>query len=119
MSCRPRLENCNGHTSDGVPLSLTGSMWLTVVIRENDHFWRQTDDERSGCVHTPGKVRSGLYDCGHYELCGYTDESSATRTFATVCCFENGTHTVKLLSSLLKDLHGFVGLAENNPTLFT
>ena len=73
------------------PLSLAGSMWPTVVTRKSDLYWRQTDDENPSCVYVSRDVRRGLCDCRHYELCGYTDESSATRTFPTTTRFENGT----------------------------
>lgn len=100
------------------PLSLAGSMWPTVVIRKNDLFWQQTDDEHPSCVYVSRDVRRGLCDCRHYELCGYTDESSATRTFSTAVRFENRTLTVVCLAVRARIYTGFVGLAVINPTLF-
>ncbi len=64
----------------GVAVSLAGSMRPIVVARESDLCWRRTDDERSGCVLTQPGVRPRFCVCGYYELCGYTDESSAART---------------------------------------
>ena len=100
------------------PLSLAGSMWPTVVTRKSDHFWQQTDDEHPSCVCVSRDVRRGLCDCRHYELCGYTDESSATRTFSTAARFENGTETVVCVAVRARIYTGFVGLAVINPTLF-
>ena len=64
----------------GATQSLAGSMRPIVVARESDLCWRRTDDERSGCVLTQPSVRPRFCVCGYYELCGYTDESSAART---------------------------------------
>lgn len=64
----------------GVAVSLAGSMRRMVAIRENGLHRRQTDDEHSDCVLTQPNVRLRFCVCGYYELCGYTDESSAART---------------------------------------
>lgn len=71
-----------GAASIDVAQSLAGSMWPTVVARKSDHFRRRTDDEHSDCVLSQSSVRPRFCCCGHYELCGYTDESSATRTIS-------------------------------------
>lgn len=52
----------------------------TVVTRESDHFWRRTDDEHPECVLRSWEFVLRLKRVGQYVLCGYTDESSATRT---------------------------------------
>ena len=100
------------------PLSLAGSMWPTVVTRKSDLYWRQTDDEHPSCVYVSRDVRRGLCYCRHYELCGYTDESSATRTFSNSARFGNGTETVVCVAVRARIFTGFVGLAVINPTLF-
>jgi hypothetical protein len=66
----------------GVAVSLAGSMRRMVAIRENGLCRRQTDDEHSDCVLTQPNVRPRFCVCGYYELCAYTDESSAARTIS-------------------------------------
>lgn len=92
----------------GAAQSLAGSMWPMVVARESDHCWRQTDDERSGCVFALRNVRLRLCERGHYELCGCTDESSASRTIMT-----------DSVGPYDKDLQRLGGVGRNNPTILS
>lgn len=68
-------------SSSDAALSLAGSMRPTVVTRESDLFWRQTDDEHPRCICNSGGSLQRFCRCGHYELGGCTDESSASRPF--------------------------------------
>jgi hypothetical protein len=105
------------HLLSDAALSLAGSMRPTVVTRESDLFWRQTDDEHPRCICNSGSSLRRFCRCGHYELGGCTDESSASRPFENdVEC--SSRSTVVDSCTLLRDFFrtGFVGLAAINPT---
>ena len=90
-------------SSSDAALSLAGSMRPTVVTRESDLFWRQTDDEHPRCICNSGGSLQRFCRCRHYELGGCTDESSASRPFEIdVEC--GSRSTVVDSCNLLRDL---------------